>query len=160
MKKTLITALLLFTTQFAMTVAHAESSMRPLMPDSFHQVVADHKGKQFVVLVWSLDCQYCQRSFKTLADAQRDTGLNVVTIVTDHTSDTEAIRLARKKLVVSGLKAEMWAFGDASTERLRYSIDPAWRGEVPRSYWFNARGEVTAHSGIITAAVAKRFLSK
>jgi hypothetical protein len=45
-------------------------------------------------------------------------------------------------------------------ERLRYAIDRSWHGEKPRSYWFNARGERVAYSGVITAAVIDKYLKQ
>ena len=44
---------------------------------------------------------------------------------------------------------ESWMFADSFTERLRFSIDPNWYGELPRSYYFNAAHEIRAHSGIV-----------
>src|SRR5690606_41270171 len=45
---------------------------------------------------------------------------------------------------------ESWMFADAFIERLRFSIDPGWYGELPRSYFYNATHGSVAHSGILT----------
>jgi hypothetical protein len=130
--------------------AHAAGPIRPLEADSFRQIVAAHEGKPFVVVVWALDCDYCGPSFEALARAQHQRKLPVVAIATDRAGDAEATRYIEKKLQAAGLDAERWAFGGAPAEQLRFAIDPKWHGEMPRSYWFNGHGGVTAHSGVIT----------
>jgi hypothetical protein len=40
-----------------------------------------------------------------------------------------------------------WAFADDFAERIRYAIDPRWRGELPRLYLFDADHQPTAISG-------------
>lgn len=129
-------------------------------PESFRQIVESQKQKAFVVLVWSLDCDYCQQSFQALADAKKRYGLNVITIATDPADDAESARLVAKKLAASGLPGNAWAFGPWASEQLRYSIDPKWRGELPRSYWFRNNGKPVAHSGVITPETVAKQLAK
>jgi thiol-disulfide isomerase/thioredoxin len=160
MKRLSITVLLISALQFGIVDVHADENIRGFAPDSFGQIVANHSGKPFVVMVWALDCDYCRESFDALAQAQRKYKLSVITIATDRVDDAEARRLIRKKLSASGLGSNMWAFGAAPAEQLRYAIDPKWRGEMPRSYWFNADGKSVAHSGVITADTVSRFLPK
>jgi hypothetical protein len=136
---------------------HAAGPVRPLEAGSFRQIVAAHEGKPFVVVVWALDCDYCGPSFQALAQAQRRRKLPVVAIATDSAGDAEAVRYIDKKLATAGLDAERWAFGSAPAEQLRYAIDPKWRGEMPRSYWFDGRGGVKAHSGVITQQLIKEM---
>jgi hypothetical protein len=131
---------------------HAATAIQPFEPDSLARIVASQKGKPFVLIVWSLDCEYCQASLKTLAQEKRKRkDLNVVTLATDSLADAQAAALVRQKLQAAGMTRNAWAFGDAPAEQLRYAIDPKWHGEMPRSYWFNERGEPIAYSGVITA---------
>ncbi|MDB5762980.1 MAG: redoxin protein [Herminiimonas sp.] len=160
MNKQSIAALLLLAVQLDTAAVYAAEPIRSFEPDSFARIVAGHKGKPFVLMVWSLDCDYCQASFSALAEAKRKRNLDVVTIAADRADDAETARLIKNKLAPSGLTANVWAFGSAPAERLRYAIDPGWRGEMPRSYWFNARGESVAYSGLITADKAAKFLPK
>ena len=44
-------------------------------------------------------------------------------------------------------------FADSFAERLRFSIDPNWYGELPRSYFFDESHEFKAHSGIVSEAL-------
>ena len=153
------TAVLLCTLLLATLAAATEPAVRSFGPDSFAQIAASAKGKPQVVMVWSLDCSYCEPSFEALALAQRR-GIRVVTIATDPADDQEATTLIRRKLAKSGLQAETWAFGPAPADQLRHAIDPKWRGEMPRSYWFDGTGQVRAYSGVITAERIASMLPK
>lgn len=140
--------------------AHAED-IRAFEPDSMERLVESHKGKPFVLLIWSLDCAYCHVSMKNLAqERSKRPDFHVVTLSTDPAADPQLAELMRKKLKSVRLEGNAWAYGDAAPEQLRYAIDPAWYGEKPRSYWFNARGERIAYSGVINEAVMAKFARK
>jgi thiol-disulfide isomerase/thioredoxin len=156
----LASAFALLALELGMATVHAEEKIRSFAPDSFRQIVAGHAGKPFVVMVWALDCAYCEPSFEALAEAKRKYKVSVVTIATDRADDQEAAGLITKKLKASGLASDTWAFGAAPEEQLRYAIDPKWRGEMPRSYWFNGRGEAVAYSGMISADTVSKLLPK
>jgi hypothetical protein len=135
--------------------AGAAPAIQPFEPDSLAHIVESRKGKPFVLLVWSLDCEYCQASLKALAQEKRKR-LNIVTLSTDALDDPQAAALMQKRLGSLGMTDDAWAFGSASPEQLRYAIDPKWHGEKPRSYWFDAQGKKIAYSGVLTpAAIAK-----
>lgn len=142
-----------------LTGAYAGNTIRSFAPDSFAQIRATHAGKPFVVVVWGLECAYCDSSFAALAEAQHKQQIQVVTIATDPADNVQARRLIMKKLEASGLVSEAWAFGTASAEQLRYTIDPKWFGEMPRTYWFNAQGARRAYSGALSAPVIDRLSS-
>lgn len=138
----------------------AAQPLRAFGPDSFRDIVAAARGKPTVVLVWSLDCNYCLPSFEALAQAQKTHGAQVVTITTDPIDDPEARRLVAAKLAAGGLIGPAWAFGPWPQAQLRHAIDPKWRGELPRSYWFGADGKATAHSGLISPEVVAARLGR
>jgi thiol-disulfide isomerase/thioredoxin len=135
------------------------AALRPFDAGSMAQIVQAEKGKPFVVVLWSLDCEYCRASLDTLARArQQRKDLRVVTIATDPADDPSLGPMMQERLAKLGLSQDAWAFGDTPPERLRYAIDPRWHGEKPRSYWFDAKGERSVYSGVITPAVIDRFL--
>jgi hypothetical protein len=43
--------------------------------------------------------------------------------------------------------AENWMFSDGFAERLRYEIDPAWQGDIPRTILISRNGDVTTIEG-------------
>ena len=141
--------------------AHAAFAIQPFEPDSMARIIASQNGKSFVLIVWSLDCEFCQASLNTLAqEKRRHRNLQVVTLATDPLGDAQVAALMKKKLASVGITGNAWAFGAAPPEQLRYAVDSKWHGEMPRSYWFNAHGEKTAYSGVITPAVVAKFTAK
>lgn len=160
MQKLITTFLFLFATSFSV-VAHAGSMLQTFEPDSLARIIEEQKSKPFVLVVWSLDCEYCQTSLEALAQEQRKRkDLTVVTLSTDSVSDPEAVTLMQERLASLGITGPAWAFGTATSDQLRFAIDPKWYGEKPRSYWFNARGERMAYSGVLTSAMIAKFASR
>lgn len=137
---------------------YAAERIRTFDEGSLERIKARHIGRPYVVMVWSLDCAYCEESFKTLAQLQRKHGIKVITVTMDRVTDNQTAKLVQKKIRASGLKSEMWGFGSGSPEQLRYWIDPKWRGEMPRTYWHTKKGNGSAYSGLVTLAVAEKFM--
>jgi hypothetical protein len=132
--------------------------LKAFEPQSVEQIAASRKGKPFVVLVWSMDCEFCQHSLDVLSKARAgNPSFDIVTITTDPLSDTALAALVKKRLGGIDLLADAWSFGSQAPERLRYAIDPRWRGEKPRSYWYDAQGQRIAYSGVITPAVIAKM---
>lgn len=147
----LVAALLL--ALFAVPAPAQARPLKPFAPASLEQIVASHRGKPFVLLVWSMDCEFCQASLDVLSKARAaDPTLDIVTITTDPISDPVLNTQVETRLASLALTGDTWSFADESPERLRYAIDPAWRGEKPRSYWYDANGKRSAYSGMITSA--------
>lgn len=157
MKRLLKSLLLALCCVLALPHSLAASQLRTLEADSFRSIAAQ-RGKPMVVMLWSLDCNYCEASFAALETIRRQHGAKIVTIATDRADDPQAAAQIRDKLSHSGLHSEAWAFGAATTEQLRYAIDPKWRGELPRTYWFDGKGGMRSHSGVVTAEQAASHL--
>lgn len=131
--------------------ASAAGMLQTFEPASLQQIVQQHKGKPFMLFIWSLDCTYCQTTLDVLAQVKRDDkGLTIVTLSTDAADDPQAAALMEKRLTELKMQQNAWAFGPASPDKIKYAIDPKWFGEKPRTYWFNARGERIAYSGTLT----------
>ncbi len=127
--------------------------LKPFTPESLAQITASRAGTPFVLAFWSLTCTHCQQE---LADFGRRQTANLVLISTDTPAEREAIRatLARHGLE----KAEVWVFADEFAERLRYTVDRGWYGELPRSYFYAADGSRRAVTGRPDAALIERWL--
>jgi len=50
-------------------------------------------------------------------------------------------------------------FADSFVEKLRFSIDANWYGELPRSYFFDNEHEMKSHSGIISRELLSDWFS-
>jgi hypothetical protein len=42
---------------------------------------------------------------------------------------------------------QTWIFDDEFTERVRFAVDRSWRGELPRTYLYDAAHRAEARSG-------------
>ena len=125
---------------------------------SMNNLIQNQKGKAFVLVVWSLDCEFCQASLATLGNSRKtNKNVRVVTIGTDSLLDEQNASLMKQKLNGFGLLKDAWAFGEEAPERLRFSVDPKWHGEMPRSYWFGANGQSKALSGVIKTDEIEKF---
>ena len=58
-----------------------------------------------------------------------------------------------------GVPGERYAYGDEAPEALAHAIDPAWRGELPRTLVFDGRGGRRAVSGAIDEATLRQWLA-
>jgi thiol-disulfide isomerase/thioredoxin len=135
--------------------ALAGQEIKPLVRGSYQQIVAARQGKPFVVGFWSLTCHYCMAEmtmFKTLLTQYP--GLDLVLIATD--DDPSAVGAALNKYGLG--KADAWIFADSYAERLRFEIDRTWQGELPRTYLYGAKGEVTAISGKLERAEIQQWI--
>ncbi len=135
--------------------------LQEFKPDRFAQLLRSQNAQPFVLILWSLDCEFCQASLATLAQQKRQyPHLRIVTLATEQLADPQAAALIKTKLQKLSLTQHAWAFGSAPPEQLRYAIDPQWRGEMPRSYWFDGHGGVRVQSGVINAEVVAQFIGQ
>ncbi|MEB0140626.1 hypothetical protein QN363_16480 [Undibacterium sp. CCC2.1] len=134
------------------------AEMREFTSESMDSLIHNQKGKPFVLVLWSLDCEFCQASLAALGKSKKtNKNVRVLSIGTDSLLDPQNLQLMKQKLQSYGLSSKAWAFGEEAPERLRFSVDPTWHGEMPRSYWFDAHGKRTAVSGVIDAAEINQF---
>jgi thiol-disulfide isomerase/thioredoxin len=132
------------------------AELQPFVAGSMQQIRSAHADQPFVLMLWSITCSHCQEELARLGSLQRQhPELKIILVSTDTPDDAEAIRtlLARHGLA----RTEAWVYADEFVERLRFAIDPRWGGELPRSYFFDHRHRVTAHSGALTLAQLQRW---
>jgi thiol-disulfide isomerase/thioredoxin len=126
--------------------------------DSFAQIKRERAGQPFVLALWSVDCPPCMVELDLLGRLrQEDPDLPLVLVSTD-AMDLKAD--AEDFLRDYGLDdMTSWMFADDYAAPLRFSIDPQWYGELPRSYYFDAQHQSEAHSGIMTEAQLRSWLA-
>lgn len=124
-------------------------SIRPFTADSFNEIRDDYEGRGFMVGLWSMYCAPCLAELKLMGEVLAENpDLPFVLVSTDPIEEREH---AHELLSEYGLaQQESWMFAESFAERLRYSIDPQWYGELPRSYFFSKSGDMQRHSGTIT----------
>lgn len=126
--------------------ASAAQELKPFVRGSYQQIVSARQGKPFVVNFWSLSCSYCKVEMAMLKKlVKKYPKLDLVLVATDTPEEEKDISATLAKFSLG--KAEAWVFADSYTERLRFEVDKTWQGELPRTYFYGTKGEVTAISG-------------
>jgi len=139
-------ALCLAVGPFAPAPAWAAQEIKPFARGSYQQIVAARQGKPFIVNFWSLTCGYCMVELAMLKKlAKKYPKLDLVLVSTDTPEEEKSVSATLAKFSLG--KAEAWVFADSYTERLRFEVDRKWQGELPRTYFFSAKGEINAISG-------------
>jgi thiol-disulfide isomerase/thioredoxin len=109
---------------------------------SWNTILQRHAGKPLVVHFWGLTCPPCLVELPDWAKLER--GAPHARFVYVQAERQPAARGAAT-LAKAGLgRSEQWAFGaDANEERLRFAVDPRWRGELPKTVLVAPDGAVT-----------------
>jgi thiol-disulfide isomerase/thioredoxin len=149
-------AIPLFAIALCASVPHAHAGeLKPFGAGSMAQIRAEQTGKPHLIALWSLTCPPCHEELTLLGKFRRTyPELRLVLIATDAPQDTPALN---EILHRHGLEhADNWVFADEFVERLRYEIDPAWHGELPRSYLSDGK-TVDAVSGKLSREQLERW---
>jgi thiol-disulfide isomerase/thioredoxin len=126
----------------------AADDLRPFVRGSWQQIRDAHADKPAIVHVWGLTCAPCRAEMpnwgKLLAERPH---LDLILIHADLVPNEP--RGVKAALNASGLAAaENWIFQDSFVERLRFEIDPLWRGEIPLTLLIGRDGSTVTIEGI------------
>ena len=130
----------------------------PFQRGSWSTLAAAHAGKATVIHFWGLTCAPCLVEMpqwgKLMAERP---DMRLVLIAADPLP--QPVEQVSGALQRAGLdKAENWAFADRFNERLRYEIDPAWSGELPRTVLVAADGSRTVLPGVADLSTVRKWL--
>lgn len=141
-------ALLCVSLLAAPAFATPEPAISTFTARSFAEIKEAHAGRPFIVSFWSVSCEPCRREMSLLVDQHRKhPKVSIVLVAADPPSTRAAVVRILRTYRLGEIAT--WQFGDESSERLRYSVDKRWAGELPRTYFFNAAHESTAQSGVV-----------
>jgi thiol-disulfide isomerase/thioredoxin len=158
--KRLLAAIFLFASVAAAPAAEPPSGMKPFVRGSWQQMLRAHAGRPMMVHFWGVTCGPCKLELPLLGKFMKDhPGLDVVTISADLVPNLP--QAARAMLDKAGLgAAENWLFSDGFVERLRFEIDPAWQGEIPRTMLVAPDGTVTTIEGSAEIPDLEKWLTQ
>ncbi|MDX9740659.1 MAG: TlpA family protein disulfide reductase [Gammaproteobacteria bacterium] len=140
----------------AVSAAGTDLEPQPFVRGSQQAIVAAHVGMPFMLALWSLDCTYCRHDLAMLGRLQQDhPQLRLVMVATDPPARRGEIAPALAEL---GVEGESWLFADAYAERLRYEVDAEWLGELPRTYFYDDRGERIGISGSLDEEAVREWI--
>jgi thiol-disulfide isomerase/thioredoxin len=139
--------------------AAADDTPQPFGRGSWQALRAAHAGKPTIVHIWGLTCAPCLVEMPQWAKLKREhKGLDLVLIAADPVPEDPG--RAAGTLAGAGLTGvESWIFADRFAERLRYEIDPRWRGELPVTVLIDRAGTVTTMPGVADMAQVRAWLA-
>jgi predicted amidohydrolase YtcJ len=124
----------------------AGHELRPFRAESVEAIRQAHKGKAFVLAFWSIHCEPCRDEMAVWRNVRRRyPGVPVLLVSTDAPGE-RAAAVAFLARYDPG-PVETWIFDDEFTERVRFAVDRSWRGELPRTYLYDAAHRADARSG-------------
>jgi len=122
------------------------ATLRDFDAKSLATIRAANAGRPFVLALWSVHCEPCRNEMAQWAALQRrNRNIRIHLVATDPQAERPLLRQFLAGHNLEGVQT--WAFADDFEERVRYAIDPAWRGELPRTYLFDAKHRPEARSG-------------
>jgi thiol-disulfide isomerase/thioredoxin len=140
--------------------AAALDDLHPFVRGSWKQIREAHAGRPTVVHFWGVTCGPCRVEMPAWAGLKRErSDLDLVVIDADlvpNAPSAVSAMLAETGLAV----AENWIFNDDFVERLRYEIDPQWRGEIPRTLLIARDGSTTVLEGVADLQKVRAWLDE
>jgi thiol-disulfide isomerase/thioredoxin len=155
--KRLIFVTMLLLASLAAAPASEGSKLTPFERGSWQQLLHSHAGRPTLVHFWGVTCGPCKVELPELGEFMKQhPAVDVVTIDADLVPNSDAAALAM--LQDAGLAfAENWMFSDGFAERLRYEIDPAWQGDIPRTVLISRNGKITTIEGSAEPAALRKW---
>ena len=125
----------------------ASQGLKPFERGTWQHVLRDHAGRPTLVHFWGVTCGPCKVELPELGRfAKGHPGIDVVTISADLVPNLPAA--TQSMLDKAGLSStENFLFSDGFVERLRFEIDPAWQGDIPRTVLISRDGTITTIEG-------------
>lgn len=129
--------------------AAGDATLRPFVRGSWKALRQGHAGEAMVVHFWGLTCGPCLAELPNwTAHMKKRPDLKLVLVDSSPFGDDPGE--VRTALTKAGLiKQENWLFADSFEERLRFEIDPKWRGEMPYTLLIGRDGKVEPVTGVM-----------
>jgi len=138
----------------------AAPALKPFERGTWKSVLKGHAGRPTLVHFWGVTCGPCKVELPELGQFAKDhPGIDVVTISADLVPNLPAA--TQSMLDKAGLSStENFIFSDGFVERLRFEIDPAWQGDIPRTMLISRDGTVTTIEGSAEMADLEKWSSQ
>ncbi len=126
----------------------ATPNIKSFTPDSMDEILNANQHRSLILVLWSIDCPSCLEEMQLLSDFhQQYPQKSLIMIAIDPPSAHEQIQLYLEQYELTDI--ENWIFAEQDPEVLRRTIDPAWRGEIPRTYFYSSTGTRKGYSGLL-----------
>jgi thiol-disulfide isomerase/thioredoxin len=131
----------------------------PFTAQSLDTLRKTHAGQPFVLSFWALHCEPCRDEMaEWRAVKAKFPALPIALVSTDAPKDAAMIDAFFAKYPPGPVQT--WVFADAFTERVRYAVDKSWRGELPKTYFFDAAHKPEVKSGKIDRAWVEAWFNR
>lgn len=139
----LVVALLAFGTQAS------DQRIQPFHKESIQQILDNHQSQPLMIVFWSIECSSCLKELRLIGEFLiSNPDMMIVFVSTDTDVDFQQIA---EVMVKRGLPLNnAWAFAESNAQALRYTVDPKWYGELPRTYFYDNHHQRTGLSGAIS----------
>jgi thiol-disulfide isomerase/thioredoxin len=135
------------------------AELKPFDAKSPAAIERSHAGRPYVLVLWSLYCDPCRHEMTLWGPLQRKhPGVAFVLVSTDTEGERAKVAEFLRRHDLRGI--ETWMFADEFSERVRYAIDPAWRGELPRTYVHDAAHRRQGQSGVLDPKALESWLAQ
>lgn len=135
----------------SLSAAEERLVLKAFNPGSYQSIVSAHQQKPFMLVVWSVDCPSCLKDMELISLLHKKyPDLQIVMLAADEPElEADIVKIIHQH----GLSdLENWVFASEDSQRLRYEIDSAWYGEMPRTYFFGRNQQRTGISGALSLA--------
>ena len=121
-------------------------------------VKTQNMGKQWLMLLWSVDCPPCFKELAIIQKLQRQH--NDLAVVIINTDANDEVKTERTEIIE---KFELGStthfhFIDGQGDQSRFHIDSHWYGELPRSYFVASDGQSHGKSGLVNQSTLTKWL--
>jgi thiol-disulfide isomerase/thioredoxin len=139
--------------------ASATHEPRAFGPASLDAIRHAYKGRPFVLSLWSVHCEPCRHEMPMWNALQKKyPGVRVVLVAADNPGELDRIQRFLERHDPGPV--ESWRYADDFEERIRFAIDPKWRGELPRTYFFDADHQAVARTGVPDAQWTEKWFAR
>lgn len=129
----------------------------PFDAESMARIRQEMAGQPFLLAFWSVHCEPCRDEMpQWRVLRQRFPGVHVLLVAADEPGEHGRVLDFLAAHDLTGVRT--YAYDDAFAERIRHSVDPRWRGELPRAYFFDAAHRVSARSGRLGPAQLEKWM--
>jgi len=127
--------------------SESSSDLKRFSRGSWQEILHAHTGRPTLVHFWGVTCGPCKVELPLLGQFMKEhKAIDVVTISADLVPDL--VGATKSMLDKARLqRAENWIFSDGFVERLRFEIDPAWQGDIPRTILISRDGTKSTIEG-------------
>lgn len=140
-------------------MARAEQRLSPFDAASPAALRQTYAGRPFVLVFWSVNCAPCLVEMAQWRTYRKQfPGIPIIQIATEPLDESAAIINVLDRYD-AGTTGHL-AFADDYAEKIRHAVDPAWRGETPRVYFFDRDHKRIARSGSTDTEWTRRWFEQ